>query len=137
MRTIQSLPFHPKPSINCTLCHRCATNGFRKVSRGCRGTQSPCRGVGCPRPIPSLKTGSNGSAGGAGGRSPLAGVRGVPAQSPSFSRAAAGGARKVPEELREKKIRKNKMTNSTTPIAANDIETYVEHGYADNNGVKI
>ncbi len=37
------------------------------------------------------------SAGGAGGRSPLAGARGVPAQSPSFSRAAAGGARKVPE----------------------------------------
>lgn len=29
------------------------------------------------------------------------------------------------------------MTNSTTPIAANDIETYVEHGYVDNNGVKI
>ena len=29
------------------------------------------------------------------------------------------------------------MATSTTPIAPNDIETYVEHGYADNNGVKI
>ena len=29
------------------------------------------------------------------------------------------------------------MANSTPPIAPNDIETYVEHGYADNNGVKI
>lgn len=29
------------------------------------------------------------------------------------------------------------MENITTPIAANEIETYVEHGYADNNGVKI
>jgi pimeloyl-ACP methyl ester carboxylesterase len=29
------------------------------------------------------------------------------------------------------------MANSTTSIAPNDIETYVEHGYADNNGVKI
>ena len=29
------------------------------------------------------------------------------------------------------------MEMSTTPIAANDIEAYVEHGYADNNGVKI
>src|SRR6266852_2286500 len=44
-----------------------------------------------------LKILRNYAAGGAGGRSPLAGVRGVPAQSPSFSRAAAGGARKVPE----------------------------------------
>src|SRR5215472_10545800 len=31
---------------------------------------------------------------GAGGLRPLAGVQGVPAQSPSFSRAAAGGARR-------------------------------------------
>jgi len=37
---------------------------------------------------------ANYSAGGAGGRSPLAGARGVLAQSPSFSRAAAGGARR-------------------------------------------
>ena len=29
------------------------------------------------------------------------------------------------------------MTNLPTNIAANDIENYVEHGYADNNGVKI
>ncbi len=41
--------------------------------------------------------GGSSSAGGAGGRSPLAGARGVPAKSPSFSMAAAGGARKVPE----------------------------------------
>ncbi len=29
------------------------------------------------------------------------------------------------------------MTNLPTNITANDIENYVEHGYADNNGVKI
>ena len=29
------------------------------------------------------------------------------------------------------------MTNSPTTIAVNDIENYVEHGYADNNGVNI
>lgn len=29
------------------------------------------------------------------------------------------------------------MTNIPTNIAVNDIENYVEHGYADNNGVKI
>jgi len=29
------------------------------------------------------------------------------------------------------------MANSILPIAATDIETYVEHGYANNNGVNI
>lgn len=29
------------------------------------------------------------------------------------------------------------MVNIPTAVAANDIENYVEHGYADNNGVKI
>ena len=36
-------------------------------------------------PLALRSLNSNNSAGGAGGRSPLAGARGVPAQSPSFS----------------------------------------------------
>ncbi len=43
--------------------------------------------------VATVRKEGNSSAGGAGGRSPLAGARGVLAKPPSFSRAAAGGAR--------------------------------------------